>query len=186
VLIQSLGSQVISVRRNAVWAVGQFGPAARGAAGDLVGLMEDEDPVIRVEAAASLWRIERNAKAASKLTEMLRSNDATGSFAAAVALGELGPEVPGALKALVEALRHPDEDTRRAATRSLGRLGPVAIPELRQMLKSSEAATRRRAVESLGWMGAPAAPLLRELLNDADPAIRDAAVRAVRRTEPAL
>ena len=124
VLIESLGSEKhASVRRNSAWALGQFGPAARGAVPGLVKLLDDEDPVVRVQAAAALWRIDHHPKAAPKLLEMLRAHDGTGSFAAAVALGELGPEVPGAAAALAEALHHPDEDTRRAAKRSLGRIG---------------------------------------------------------------
>jgi HEAT repeat protein len=111
-----------SARRNAAWALGQFGPAARVAVPELAKLLDDEDPVVRVQAAAALWRIDRHAKAAATLLEMLRARKGNGSFAAAVALGELGPDVPGALEALVEALGHPDEDTQRAASRSLKRL----------------------------------------------------------------
>jgi HEAT repeat protein len=131
-LIQCLGSELDaaqraqsvhdSARRNAAWALGQFGPAARVATAELVKLLDDQDPVVRVQAAAALWKIDRRGEAAPTLLEVLRSRQGNGPYAAAVALGELGPDVPGALKGLAEALRDPDEDTRRAASRSLKRL----------------------------------------------------------------
>jgi HEAT repeat protein len=142
-----------SARRNAAWALGQFGTAARVAVPELVKLLDDEDPVVRVQAAAALWRIDRHAKAAAKLLEMLRAREGTGSYAAAAALGELGPGVPGALEALVEALGHPDEDTQRTASRSLGRFGPRTVPVLRTLLTSGDAGIRNRAAKALEWMG---------------------------------
>jgi HEAT repeat protein len=162
-LVECLGSELdaseraqyvhASARRNAAWALGQFGTAAREAVPELAKLLDDEDPVVRVQAAAALWRIDRHAKAAAKLLEMLRAREPTGSYAAAVALGELGPDVPGALEALVEALGHPDEDTQRAASRSLGWLGQRAVPVLRKLLTSGDAGIRNRAAKALEWMG---------------------------------
>ena len=142
-----------SARRNAAWALGQFDAAARVAVPQLVKLLDDQDPVVCVQAAAAVWRIDRHAKAAAKLREMLQAREPTGSYAAAVALGELGPDVPGALEALVEALGHPDEDTGRAASRSLGRFGPRAVPALRKLLTSGDAGIRNRAAKAMEWIG---------------------------------
>ena len=83
-------TKLLAVRRSTAEALGNFGPAARSAAGDLVKMLDNEDDVTRVNAAVALWKIDRDAKAVPALVEMLRQGDPSQTYAAAVALGQMG------------------------------------------------------------------------------------------------
>jgi HEAT repeat protein len=230
-LVRTLSSKHVSVRRNAAAALGNVAaarqsfssPVAREKLGvhesspggplgsqtapavsALLRLLDDEDPAVRVAAAAALWRIERHPRATAVLEAMLRAADVTGACQAAVALGELGSDARQAVPALVAALGRDDADTRRAAAAALGRIGPGAIPALLEVLTSGNKSfspeptatassgpeptttrTRREAAEALGAIGIPAIPALIEALGDPGPPVRRAAARALGRLGPA-
>lgn len=204
-LIETLGSGHVSVRRNSTRALGSLGAAAIPSVGHdyvppngraipgLVAALEDADATVRVNAAEALWKIDRHPKAVPTLADMVHRPKDPGSYQAVVALGGLGPQTDAAVSALVTAFRHADPDVRRAAARALGEIGPAAIPELKQVLAGPDQEVRRRAVEALGWIGSEAVPALIESLKDESPPVRRAAARALGRlgaqakaAEPAL
>ncbi|MDY0165377.1 MAG: HEAT repeat domain-containing protein [Thermoguttaceae bacterium] len=193
-LIETLGSAHISVRRNSPLALAQIGPpAATPAVPQLVGLLNDPDPEVRVSAAVALWHIARHERAIPSLEAMLAGPD-TGAYEAAVALGRLdGEPEESVLGALVAAFAHRDATVRRAAARSVGRMGEAALPVLQKALEHGQDEVRRTAAESLGWMGPQAVASLIAALRNDSPAVRCIAARSLGRlgadaalAEPAL
>jgi len=183
-LIETLKSKHVSVRRNSSRALGNLGAAAKPAAGALVHALVDEDPIVRVNAAESLWKIDRHPKALPALAEMIRHGKAPLPYEATVALGRMGPEADAAIPTLIMALDHPSSDVRRAGAQALGRMGPAALPALRNTLAHRNAEVCRSTVEALGWIGPPALPMLIEALGHADPAVRRSAARSLGRLGP--
>lgn len=184
-LSEALESQLISVRRNAAAALGNFGEAATPAIERLLRLLGDDDAVVRVNGAVALWKIQRHPRAVPTLVEMARGDDAAGAFAAVDALGHIGSESDAVLPALVQSLGHGDADVRRAAARAMGRFGPAAAAALREPLFRPDPRSRRSATEALGWIGPKAIPALLVVLKEnEDAAARRAAARALGRMGP--
>lgn len=184
VLVGTLGSAHLSVRRNAPLALARIGPpAATPAVPRLVGLLGDPDPEVRVNAAVALWKIDRHERAISTLGAML-SGAGPGAYEAAVALGQLDA-VPerAALGHLVDAFAHRDEIVRRAAARSVGGMGNAATASLKTALDDTRDPVRQTAVEALGWMGPQAMDSLIAALRNDSPAVRCLAARALGRME---
>jgi HEAT repeat protein len=178
-------SPLASVRRNAAEALGMLGEPAKTAAEVLEKALEDKDAIVRVRAAAALWKIEKHPKAVPALLEILRKGEAPAPYYAAMVLGQLGADPETVAPALVEAFHHTDADVRRAATRSLGQIGRAAGPALGKALKDPDEEVWRSAVEAMGWMGAEAVgPLVKVLEGDGPAAARRAAARALGRLGP--
>jgi len=210
-LIDTLTSKHVSVRRNSPSALAAIGgDEAQKAITPIAKLLDDEDAGVQAAAALALWQLDRDPRAVTKLVEMLEKGKGEAPYQAAVALGQLGPDVgrianpssnqvhlpdglairptgkPTArlspiLRALVGALHHSDEDVRRAAARSLGRLGPPALPAIQEAMAGKDARTSREAAEALGYLGSPAIPALTAALRHADPQVRCIAARALGR-----
>jgi len=112
------------------------------------------------------------------LIQALGDENARVREAAAVALGEIGPE-KGVVTALIQALGDENALVRRGAAAALGEIGPEAagaVPALIQMLRDAEdARVRSEMVGVLGRIGveegvAPA--LIQTLLEDEDAGVR--------------
>lgn len=171
----------LAVRRASVESLGNFGAAAKPVVPELVKLLSDDDPTTRVNTALALWKIDRHAKAAPALMEMLRYGVPPEPYLAAVAMAQMGSDAATVAPALIAALHSRDGDVRRAASRSLGQLGRTALPaiEKAKTLDNPDPEARRLAVESLGMMGAAAVAPLTVALNDNSAAVRRAAARAL-------
>ena len=184
-LIKTLRSDHISVRRNAPAALGNIGQPALSAVEPLIELLEDDDPQVRVNAAVALWKISQHPDGVAALVEMTRDADRSGAFEAVNALGRIGLQSETAQGALLSALGHDDADVRRAAARAVGRIGPSAIPRLKDALYGQDTEIQRNAAEALGWIGPKAVPALIVVLGADAPAVRRAAARALGRLGPA-
>ncbi len=173
VLIDTLGSAHISVRRNAPLALASIGsPEAVVAVPQLLKLFEDPDCEVRVNAAVALWQLARHERSIPVLQAML-AGPAVGAYEAAVALGQLDSvSEQQVLGPLVDAFAHDDASVRRAAARSVGTLGATALPALQTSLEHTQKEVRQAAVESLGWMGPQAIPTLTAALRNDSPAVR--------------
>ncbi len=181
-LIETLDSAHISVRRNSPRALGAIGaPAAAPAVPRLLGLLSDRDPEVRANAAMALWQIERHERAIPALTAMLAGPRA-GVYEAAVAFGQL-EAVPeqAVLEALVGTFTHRDPAVRQAAARSAGAFGEAALPAMQQALGSEHTEARQAALEALGWVGRSAVGVVMTALKDPSPAVRRTAAQTLGR-----
>jgi HEAT repeat protein len=86
----------------------------------LVGRLNDKDKRVASEAAAAVALA-----GADAVPLILASGPGLGRWQAR-ALALIGPPALPALPRLLEALKHPDEDTRKAAAEAIGQLGPAA------------------------------------------------------------
>ncbi len=111
--------------------------------------------------------------------------------AAALSLGEIGPEARGAVPALVRLLGDKDEDVCRAAMGALVGIGPdarEAIPALIGLLGDERAYVRLPAAWALGKIGPEAreaVPALQKLLQDENRDVRHAASQALKKIKAA-
>jgi HEAT repeat protein len=106
-LIDSLQNELEVLRFHAAVALGNLGRAARSAVPALIHTaLWDEDPAVRVEAAVSLWKIERKGPLVIPvLSEALAAENELICWMAADALGQIGPEAREAVPALRRALQ---------------------------------------------------------------------------------
>jgi HEAT repeat protein len=114
----------------------------------MIGILFDpaETPDDRVTAAAVLGML-GDSRALPVLVQALRTSADPGVRAgAALALGQLGTDVPGAEEALVDALADPDEFVRESTARVLGvQGGPGAESALRRAAQTDPAPASRDA-----------------------------------------
>jgi HEAT repeat protein len=106
-LIDSLQNELEVLRFHAAVALGNLGRTARSAVSALIHTaLWDEDPAVRVEAAVSLWKIERKGPLVIPvLSEALAAENELICWMAADALGQIGPEAREAVPALRRALQ---------------------------------------------------------------------------------
>jgi hypothetical protein len=179
-------------RAHAAELLGLLGQADAGA--DLVRLLDDRDPEVRLVAARALGEL-GDPSAADALLETLLRTRSVPLRVVARSLARLGP---GAGPALVEGLgssaplvravcseicgvlgvtaaqtvlldvidRDPDDDVRIRAARALGRIGlPSALPALvRATDRSASPALRAVAARALGDLGGPGSVEFLEVL----------------------
>ncbi len=190
-LIETLSSRHLSVRRNAPRALARLAPAARGAVPRLRELLADEDAQVRIEAAGALWVIDRQPEPLSLLRETIRRGGPHGCAAVRM-LGRMEP-VAETTALLVQTLGAPDDEVRGTAAWALAQKGPDVLAALQAPLAAPDMPTRQAAVEVLGYLGAPAVGLLRRALMDQAAEVRAAGARELgrlgpeaRQAEPAL
>jgi HEAT repeat protein len=133
-------------RRLAAKTLGRIGPDAKAAVPMLERALKNEDLVYRVEAALALWRVVRHKDALPALTALLKQPAVEGPYQAAMAIGEIGPDAKETADALVQALRHPQPDVRRAAAKVLVPFGPAVLPAVAQALAAEVAAPPQASV----------------------------------------
>lgn len=126
--------------------------------------------------------------AAPKIIEMLKSEGDHGLRSNCLnALSQFGPETPGAMEAMIDALD--DRQTRSSAVSYLSHWGKSAAPATKKLiaiLKDSEQYTRLNAARTLGQIGPDAKEALPELrrLAREDSYVRSTAEQSIRQIEP--
>ncbi|MBM4318919.1 MAG: HEAT repeat domain-containing protein, partial [Deltaproteobacteria bacterium] len=144
-------------RRNAAEALGRIG--ASEARGELLALLGDPDPDVRVVAAQALVVLGETPAAEPRWVPYWVSEGAWGLLAG---LGE------GAVEPLAGVLGDPDPARRRGAVEALARIGNgAAVAPLIRVLGDGESEIRRMAASALGRLAAAeaVAPLI-QLLGD--------------------
>jgi HEAT repeat protein len=136
---------------------------------------------VRLRAADALRQMGKAASpAAAELVAALGDPEQQIRGVVAQAIGELAPDVPGAVPALVKLF--PDRDAIRAVARFKA-AGAEAVPHLVPLLKSENADTRRQAVRALGKIGEPAKPHLAGIIalteSDPEPGVQEQAAEAL-------
>lgn len=123
-----------------VWAahtLGQIGPPAEPAVGDLVKALTEADPALRAAAAQALGKIGPSAKkAVDPLANSLSDAHPSVRQRAVVALGQVGPSAKNATGKLIGVLS--DSRLRSLARTALIRIGPAAAKPLRTSLKDDK------------------------------------------------
>eukprot|EP00746_Dinoflagellata_sp_MGD_P086107 gnl/MRDRNA2_/MRDRNA2_34061_c0_seq1.p1 gnl/MRDRNA2_/MRDRNA2_34061_c0~~gnl/MRDRNA2_/MRDRNA2_34061_c0_seq1.p1 ORF type:complete len:422 (+),score=90.46 gnl/MRDRNA2_/MRDRNA2_34061_c0_seq1:67-1266(+) len=179
------------VRLAAAEAFGQCGPGPAGAfSHDVVALLEDECPEVRVSALAALGEMCAYSKVvfreAVRWAVVRRLQDAAPEVreAAASTLGSIGVSAAGQAATM---LRDPQSETKAAAVKALGLIGAGAGPHVAPYLRDSWAPCREAAANAIGEIGPSAlahASTLGAMLRDSSAEVREAAARALARLGP--
>lgn len=140
----------------------------------------------RWRAADALGQIGVAARPAGpELIAALKDSDSHVRSVAAKSLGELAPDVPGAVEALVELF--PDPQVIRVVSR-FHQEGAPAVPRLIELLTHPDVTVRWNASRTLGKIGEPSMPAVPAILKhmtDPDPIIREHAAEALGDIGPA-
>jgi HEAT repeat protein len=150
------------IATNAAIVFGQYGPGALGIPAELTY---------------------QRRVAVGSLTQGLRDPSPAVRQAAAVALGQIGPEAKDAIPALASLLRDQDGYVRIDAAHTLEKFRGNSVPYLVRLLHDWDEKTRLLAVHTLEVIGQdakPAVPTLIGQLSDPSPAVRDATTYALR------
>jgi HEAT repeat protein len=186
-LIRQLGSESFEAREQADKELIAIGPPALAALGQA---LKSADAEIARRARICIPRIERNAKVASLVEQLLKGARPESRAQAAdqlMELGQLGKPALEAIPALMQALDDPDRYVRVRAIVALRHMGPAAksaVPKLMEILKDEQAGEELRwsAAIALGAVGpeaAPAIPLLLKVLRTEVPGLRNGAANAL-------
>jgi serine/threonine-protein kinase len=118
----------------------------------------------------------------STLVESLRGPDPVQRRKAVLALADLAPRTPAAVRPLIDALSDRDDRVRWMAAAAMGRIGPAAAEAVAALIDSlDDEVVGGQAAESLVKIGRAAVPALMELLQSGAPSQRLHAANALTR-----
>jgi len=184
-----------ALRPQVLEILAALGAAAKPAVDDLVRALDDGNPNVRGDAALAIAAVGADgATAVPSLLAMLADGSAVPGtrYAAAYALGRIGPAAKPAVEQLESLSGSQDEVMATVAVWALLKINPAesallerAIPKLRKALRSDRELVRLESAVALGDIGqaaSSAVPML-ELVaeEDSSRAVRDAAAVALRK-----
>jgi HEAT repeat protein len=166
-LINALEDGDTQVWFHSVTALARIGSAAKPA---IPALLEDLKSGGRRGANAKWYRSayalgNMGPTSLPQLTEALTNSHAGVRAGVAKALGWLAEEAAVALPDLIASLEDEDDDVRRYAAESIGKMGPLAIPALATTLHSPNHSARKAALTAVKTLGTKAQPLLNDLIK---------------------
>jgi HEAT repeat protein len=152
------------------------------------GSLHDKDTSAHYALAEAVLNLHGGKASVGPLIEALRSPDRGVRFAAAIALGTIGPEAADAVPALTALLEDGELYVRQNAPESLARLGPAArpaVPALIRALKDKEWMMQCKVAVALhriapGSADEMSVDVLVPLLSHGDPVARHSAGQALR------
>ena len=174
-------------RLGAAQALGAAGEPGRAALSELLGGLEDADPLLRATCIGSLAALGIPAKEyAEALFVLIEDPDEKVRAAAVSAAGKIEKNQRAQLVPILRrSLADSSVEIRRAASSSLAAMGTdaaAARPDLRAALKDADSAVRGLAARALGSMGGNGEALIAELLvlvGEKETSVRLAAVEAL-------
>lgn len=164
-LIEALGDQYWSVRRNASEALRLFGESV---VQDLTRAMREENEDIIFWTSKILGEI--GFSAVDALLEVLRTGTRDRRFFAAIALGTSAE--PRAIEALIRSLCDESWTVRKNAAEALERIGEPAIEPLTTALTDENKDVRYWSTRVLGKIGSKSIQPVLRLLKDSDTEVR--------------
>jgi outer membrane protein assembly factor BamB len=185
-LVELLGDQRVSIRRNAVDALIDLAPNTEQIQPALRRALRDQDSLVARDAARALGALGKRASPSVRaLVKALSHEEPHVRIYAAEALASIGPKAAAATTDLAKTLSDPIPGVRWAAGEALASIGPAAqaaVPQLIKALKDEFLYVRICAADALGSIG-PKAQTAREALRAAanDPALRNEAEWALNR-----
>lgn len=172
-LSDALGAQEPVQRESAALALAQLGIAAKGAAAQLLQLLEAErEPEVRAAALSAVSKVGLEAeRVVPLLIAGLKSDNEAVRHAATDALLLARSARPITVRALTALLRDPDPAFRQRAAHVLGRCGGAAVsavPALVEVAAAQQPAPPE-PIEALAQIGAVAAPEILRSVQGQDP-----------------
>jgi HEAT repeat protein len=179
-LVTDLKGWDAKTRLTAVDRLGDMGSEGVAAVPHLVHALRKGDDEMRIVTTMALGRMGKDAL--PPLLKAMDDSDPSVRHHAVWAVGLMGPEAAEpAGAAVVGLLGDANEDVRRKAAESLGRMGPDvkdAVPALAKALGDSSEDVQLAAVDALGRYGTSGAKELRGALGS-KPEIRRRAIQAL-------
>jgi len=147
-------------------------------------LREDDDPLMRMNAAHALGRFEQpSAEAMAALADATHEGSRCAMPAALQALSTLGPAAVEAVPAIAAHLDDSSAPLRALALSTLARVrGEAAVPDLLRYLRDESPLVRTTAISRLrdvGWQRGTVELAVKACLADESPEVRDRAARAL-------
>jgi len=187
-LLQALEDQDAAVRAQALESLGRLGGSAATAAARQClsdpdsavrlialavltdseelpdpGLLTDDDPTVRSQAAALLLNHSEEAEP----TLIRATHDPSAEVRAAALRGIAAARTRSAYSVALEALADPEAEVRAEAMRAIAATAPEnAVPSLLAALADEDPRVRAAAVDGLAEVGAPASDAVSEALFD--------------------
>jgi len=153
------------VRLTAIYSLGQLATSARGVAAQVEPLLTDNDPLVKIQAAQTLFLVANHIEARDTLHQMAVHSDSLVRANALEALGKCGDE--SAFDLAVSALGDVQPKVRKAAASALVNINPLeALNPLIQHLDDNDKSVREELARSLDRIGEPALELLVNTLSD--------------------
>lgn len=150
-------------------------------------LKNADEPAVRLRAAETLQKMGKEADSAGPdLVLCFQDSDPLVRAVAVRAVGDLAPNVPGAVTGLIRLF--PDVEAIRAVAK-FKQEGSEAIPKLIELTKHTDHIVRRQSVRALGKMGVPALTSLPSLISlietDPEAGVREQSAEAIGEMGPA-
>jgi HEAT repeat protein len=179
------------LRAQIAYTLGQIGPPAAPATGDLARLLSSNDSRLVTEAALALAKIGPAAAASvPALSAALKQTDCPNPHAIAYALGKMGPAAASAKPELLSLLSGKDESIAVVAAWAVIQIDPQSaeinskvVPVLIGGLSDPRAESRQMAAQTLGGLKSAAKaaiPALEKAASDENRSVSDAANEALR------
>jgi HEAT repeat protein len=147
-----LAAPEADLRGLAVRALGKIGKDAKPLAAEVIKLLDDGNPQVRIQAAVALWEIDDNASGKPALVGALKNANVRVREQACRACAEVAgsPVVP--MTTLTDRLKDEAASIRKLAAEALGAAGAKAtdaLPELKNVLKDQDGLVRVSAALAL-------------------------------------
>lgn len=179
-------------RQKAITELNRYRPVVKEIMPDLIAMLREPDPELRVVVAhvVGFFGVEAEA-AVPALIAGLKDDHQESLHAMIRALGSIGPVANAAVPALIGIIKDKEsKSTKQVVAVALGKMGPAAkeaVPALILQLKDQSRQLCAYTAEALGKMG-PAAkeavPALILLLKDQETLVRTKAAEALQEIDP--
>jgi HEAT repeat protein len=162
-------------------------PELRAAVPALCAALKDEDALVRVRTARTLWAVDPNGADLTPIfVKALEDRDRAVRIGALAGIGRMGPSAAADAAAVAEQLKETDAEIEVAARLALHQMGKHAVPTLINLLGGESKRARARSagvLEDIGLDAEAALPALYAAARDDDIEVRLSAAQALWKIE---